>query len=50
MRAVRRPYGHNKHINAIWRARDAVKVEQERAIRGDDVFFTVGTMVYEVEV
>jgi hypothetical protein len=30
-------HGHNKHINAIWRAHDAVKREHEGANRGDDV-------------
>jgi len=39
LRAVRRSYGHNKSINAILRAQDAVKSEQEGANRGDDVLF-----------
>ena len=37
MRAVRRSYGHNKHISAIWRAQNAVKREDEGASRGDGV-------------
>jgi hypothetical protein len=37
LRAVQRPYGHNKHINAIWRAQNAVKREHVGANRGDDV-------------
>jgi hypothetical protein len=28
-----------KHFNAIWRAQDAVKREEDGASRGDDVFF-----------
>jgi len=31
-------YGHNKHINATWRAQDAVKREHESFNRGDDFF------------
>ena len=39
MRAVRRSYGHNKHINTIWRAQDAVQREYGGANRGDGVLF-----------
>jgi hypothetical protein len=39
LRAVQKSYGHNKHINAIWRAQDAVKRNHEGTDRGDDVLF-----------
>jgi hypothetical protein len=37
LRAVQRSYGHNKHINTIWRAQKAVKREHEGANRGNGV-------------
>jgi len=37
--AVQKPYRHNKHTNAIWRAQDAVERELEGANRGEDVLF-----------
>jgi hypothetical protein len=39
LRVVQKPYGYNYHIDAIWRAKDAVKLKQEDANRGENVFF-----------
>ena len=39
MRAVRRSYGHNKLINVIWKAYNAVKREHVDVNSGDDVLF-----------
>jgi hypothetical protein len=47
--AVRRSYGHNKHINAILRAQNAVKREREGASRGDGVFLTVESTVLKLK-
>jgi hypothetical protein len=37
-------------MSGIWRAQDAVKCEHEGANRGDDIFLTVESTVFEVEV
>ena len=39
-----------KHISTVWRAEDAVKLENEGTSGGNGVFLTVGSTVFEVEV
>jgi hypothetical protein len=39
LRAVRKSFGHNKHINAIWRAQDAIELKHEGASRDDGAVF-----------
>ena len=50
MRAVQRSYGHNKHINATWRAKDAGEREHEGSSRGDgDLIWPLDQRVLQLE-